>query len=360
VKRKTRTDGGGSGTKEAAATPSGNYQSSRVFGKLKDLQEKISSDESLTTPQYLRLYDDLLDKAVLPIIANSRFFDSYLIRILGWQEKNFRRKVSFLKRVEFPRLAMNFLLQSTCEGREKAYRELHLDRLLKAQLVSAFHHALSNYLKACNLELEVPVGTLADKQTFCLRVKEQVENALRASDSSSLLVAYHESKRYAELASEFKRMIMEKYVRLCLNTARKDYMQYFNCRVKLDDIVQTYILAMSRAIDKCDARQGALTSHIQNWFFSARDAVAKGLDRKVAISESELEMSTVEEGGFYSKFDSYESLKESEANLRVIAEVARIADPLGAARAFLGVPENLTPAELQLLLKARFKNVPAK
>lgn len=337
---------------QGKATPiaTGNYQSSRVFAQLKDIKERIGVDSNLTTPQYLQTYDDLLDNAVRPILDNSRFFDSYLLRILGWQERNFRRKVSFLKRAEFPHLAITFILKRDPADRFAAYQNLRLDRLLRMQVVSAFHSALTNYLAACNCELTPPAGV--DPLSFCLAVKQKVEESMR-SPNGGLLVAYHESKFWANHAAEFKKILMEKYTRLALNTAQRDYVHYFKCQVLLDDIIQTYLLSVSRAIDKCDAKQGALTGHVQNWFFSARDAVARNRERHMAsLDEQQSELANSNQEGL-AESPVYESNRNTQDSVKLIAELSRIADPHGAARVFLGIPEFLRESEIQLLSSLR-------
>lgn len=329
-----------------------NYESSRVFAQLKDIKERIGVDANLTTPQYLQTYDDLLDNAVRPILDNCRFFDSYLLRILGWQERNFRRKVSFLKRAEFPRLAVGFVLKRSPEERFAAYQDLRLDRLIRMQVVSLFHSSLENYLAACECELTPPAGV--DQASFCFAVKAKVEESMK-STPGGLLSAYHESKFWFEHAADFKRILMEKYVRLCLNTAKRDYVYYFKCQGKLDDIIQTYLIAMSRAIDKCDAKQGALTSHIQNWFFSARDAVARQRERNtVSLDQENGDLANSASNSLdLANLSVYEERRREQEDVNLIAELSRIADPHGAARAFLGIPEHLKESEIQLLLTKR-------
>ena len=81
-------------------------------------------------------------------------------------------------------------------------------------------------------------------------------------------------------------MILKKYIRLAIMTAQRDYVQYFDHRVSLNDMCGEYILATARAIDKCDYEKGPLTTHIGNWFFTARKHCATRYD--IHRNESEL------------------------------------------------------------------------
>lgn len=241
------------------------YKHSQVFASLKGISEQI--EDNLTTSQYLQSYDAFLERSVIPIITGTRVFDVFVSRLVGWQEKNFRRKVTFLSRAEVPGLVVNFLLQTSPEKRVEAYRRLNLDRGVCIEFLKLFQDLLVTYRQACNCELKNPVSGKFDLG-HSLHVKATVEANLRATQP--LMSTYLESKFWFDRALEFKQRIMEKYVRLCLTTAKKDYVSHFKMEVDLDDVIQYYLMATSRAIDKCDYRQGVLTSHIQNWFLTAR------------------------------------------------------------------------------------------
>jgi hypothetical protein len=305
------------------------YEDSRVFADLKNIKERIPGN--MTTYQYLVSYDSMLDNALRPIIRDTKFLDAFLLRVLGWQEKNFRRKVSFLPRREVPRLVLNFLVAPDEESRVQTFTSVRLDRGLRMEALELFFAKLSEYERACNLELSSPLGE--DTLSHCLYVKSQVEAQL-GSSSSSLLPALREARHWMGVAAGFKQKLLEKYVRLCLTTAQRDYTQFFDCSVKLDDLIQTYLMATSRAIDKCDYKQGVLTSHVQNWLFTARDAMVKMRD-KDNISLDHLSLEDLD--------PLVQSEQESNVmnndRVEVLARLARLADPLGAARCYLQLPE---------------------
>lgn len=336
----------------SASRSSGSSQkissSSRVFSDLKDTREKIQGN--LTTAQYLRTYDILLYTAMKGIVEHTNFFDTYLIRLLGWQEVNHRRKVSFLKRTELPRLVINFLLQDTPESRFLAIKQLKLDRGLRVEIIRDFVSSLKDYIDCCNLNTSM---TLAEAAEY----KEAIENRYQYKYLYQLCM---ESSLWLDRALEFKSMIQEKYIRLCLVSAQRDHATFFSGSIDLDDVIHTYFISCSRAIDKCDGDAGTLTTHIQNWFFTARESVwgQKNKTKQVSMDAFLQRQESTDYGEGMEDFDedtmtvhSREQELEHDYEARQMSALAKIADPHGAARLLLGIPEYLTEAELKKLKK---------
>lgn len=317
------------------------YTHSRVFASLKDVREKIQ--ENLTTSQYLQILDDLLDRSIYPIIGSTNFMDSAVARLIGWQERNFRRKISFLDRTVAIPKAVTFLLQNDRTEKIAAFQAIKLERGVRVSLVKTFHSSLQEYELACNAELVNP-KTKAVDLSYCLGVKNSLEQHFGAD--RTMIAALNESRFWLGKALDFKQLIMEKFIRLTLNTAQKDYKLFFNLRVNLDDIIQTYMLAASRAIDKCDSAQGALTSHIQNWFLTARSRVQERLQsNEISKSIDTIDFQSEEFKALeYTTSNIEQDIVNSE-RLDVISRLARLADPVGAARLYLGIEERLDEQE---------------
>lgn len=319
------------------------YKHSNSFAKLKGMTETLQNN--LTTSQYLQIFDEYLDNALIPIISHTSFFDTFICSLLGWQEKNFRRKVSFLNRTDIPSLVVNFLLQPTVEERIIAYKKLQLDRGIRIEFVRLFEERLKPYIEACNCELTHPHTQQIDLG-YCLKVKSALEDSFKAR--VPLLAVHLESLFWLDKALSFKQLILEKYVRLCLTNAQRDYVHYFDHKVELDDIVQMYLLVASRAIDKCDSRQGALTSHIQNWFMTGRVRVNQQYTQRIASQSIEtvnLE-NQLPDGEASNCSSQQEQLLQDSQNRLELRILAKIADPTGAARTFLGIEEVLRESEI--------------
>ena len=326
---------------------------SSAFASLKDIKEDIKIN--LTTAQYLRTLDSLLDRSIEDIILHTAYIDTCLIRLIGWQERNHRRKISFRARKEVPALVTTFLLAKEDE-RMAAFRKIKLDRGLRVELVKAFLAENSKYVNCCELAGE-------ETRDEALKYKRSVENTYKCG--SMLYSICRKSESYLSSAIEFRAKIQQKYVRHILMTARRDFDRLFSTRsVQLDDMVQVYWMAALRAIDKCDPDEGTLTTHITNWFYTAREHVYRGQEKSLSL-DNMLNSASIS-GDSNEDMESIEELREQEEDPSLqqdgteeqlvvgssalgLMQAAKIADPTGAARALLGIPEILSESELATL-----------
>ena len=81
-----------------------------------------------STKEHLAILDSYLMQAFAPIL--SRHFDAYLLKVLGWQWYNHRRKVSHHSKEHFSELAVRYLALPTMESKLEFLPSLKLDRLL--------------------------------------------------------------------------------------------------------------------------------------------------------------------------------------------------------------------------------------
>lgn len=301
----------------------GQYTHSKSFAILKRVREQLGTN--LTSGQYLQLLDTLLYRSLAPIVEHTNLFEAYLCSLIGWQEKHNKRKVSLVDKQAFSSIAVAWLLYPKWMKVQKL-ASLKLDRIAIYEFCRTFIRQHQPYVDACNCALKREGVTVS--LTEMLVVKKRVEDAVNCS--GSLIPVIQEVQYWLEEADNFKTAVLEKYVRMCLTHAQKDYVGHFKTAVPLDDIVQSYILIAARAIDKCDFRQGVITSHIQNWFLTARTHLAKN-----AKSEYVPETQEVVDDEAESIVDTMVRSEEVE-NVRI---VARLLDPVGAGRAFLGILE---------------------
>jgi hypothetical protein len=134
----------------------------------------------------------------------------------------------------------------------------------------------------------------------------------------------------------------------------------------IEDLAQNFSLAVNKAIDKCDAQQGTLTSYIKNWIKDAkgnpqlrgeygiaytipasqRRAMVQSTNNKavnisVSIDDEELQ-------GLRSE-SNIEEEYERKRTIDLVRVLAKRADPTGISRMFLGIGEILLPEELRQL-----------
>ena len=305
-----------------------NYRHSTSFSALKGLKETLQGN--LSTVQYMRVLDAYLIHALEPLITKTSFVDGYVVRALAWSTKRSRRRLSLDRNVDFMKLSFLFILDERANKKVELWRKMKLERSLALFIAEDFIEKMRKvYIPAANCELPLPENFYGDPIAYYRMRQKEVESALRCQ--GNLLEIYHTVVYWYEKAKEFKHTILEKYVRMCLMSAQRDYRNFFNCEIELDDILQSYLFMASRAIDRCDANQGALTSHIQNWFLTARSALNKQRLNNEASLDEDMISAELEEPPRYT----------TEEDRRHLLSVASFADPEGLGRYLLGFEETL-------------------
>jgi hypothetical protein len=148
-------------------------------------------------------------------------------------------------------------------------------------------------------------------------------------DNGYLYSAIRQSDYWAEKAFAFKELIVQKYTRLALMNAKHTYVD-ITYQIKLDDVIQTYLVYLSKAIDRCDARQGVLTTFIQTWFYSAKaEVIRKSAEDSKNSSYDDLLGSGLPAAD---PDTSYEDVQH-------LCHVAQGIDAEGVLRYSLGIPE---------------------
>jgi hypothetical protein len=312
------------------------YRHSETFARLKGVQESIKVN--LTSFQYLSVLDSFLYKSIQPLVQCTRFMDVFLAQMLAWQTQNPKRKTSGAGRHSFAANATLFFLSEDPKARLKILRNMRLDRAILFEAIRRWLAIVAEY-EALSEQIGTPE-----------RMEHLHELHERASmrSSFSLHSTYSQVKFYHDQASAFKAKILEKYTRLCLNTAQRDYVQ-LNHRIELEVIIQVYMLVACKAIDKCDTEKGVLTSHIQNWLLSAKNVVMSEHLQKTMVSMSAAQGRAVEQIAEHVSLDEVPDmpLEDSEAyekeelidNVRLIAKAF---DPSGTGRILMGIHEVLT------------------
>ncbi len=306
---------------------------------------------NLSTVQYMRIFDAFLIHALEPLITKTSFVDGHVVRALSWTTKRSRRRLSLDKGVDFMKLAFLFILDNRGTRKVELWRQMKLDRSMGLYVAEDFLKKMEEvFVPAANCELELPTNFYGEPIAYYRARQREVAETL-GCPVNQIMEIYHSVRYWYDKARAFKQVILEKYVRLCLMSAKRDYVSFFNCEIELDDILQSYLFMASRAIDRCDANQGALTSHVQNWFLTARSSLNKQrLNREASLDEN----SNVLEFEEPEKYTSEEDRKHTAA-------VAGFADPEGLGRYFLGFEETLplTSPHLFNLPKAKTKPLPA-
>lgn len=313
-----------------------NYEHSATFASLKGIKETLEGN--YTSAQYLETLDKLIDNALRPIIQSTSLFEGFVGQLLGWQEDNRKRKVSFLDRQEFTQLACAWFLIPSKVDKSFNCQRLRIERAALLEFLVTVLEEMDPYLKACD-------ARMVDAQGKPVPIEEQLAYRQRIEQSYNSPVTLRpyilQARHWTALAIAFKQQIVEKYVRLSLMQAQRDYVHVFSKKIRLSDVIQSYNLAVIRAIDKCDARQGVLTTYIRNWFLTARASLLESLPAEPTVSSDSIEDASSDQS-----FDPPDL--EADQRIEHVRAIARLVDPEGYGRAYLGIVESFSYIKEQL------------
>jgi hypothetical protein len=313
------------------------YEHSKAFDQMKGITESISGN--LTSLQYLQTLDLFLWKALEPIHAECpSLFNNYLAKITAHQSLKASTKFTSDDRAKLSIHLFNVITAPDIKKAHEHAKAMHINRGLLFGFISLFLNKLRYYEK-----LHSPFAhmdpTVRNSKMY------RIERDMGMRHGGILYSAVQQVRYWYDKAREFKEMIVQKYTRMALLQAQSTYKD-FNHYVPLDDVVQIYLMVVSRAIDRCDARQGVLTTFIMNWFKSARSEVA---NMARGQADQSVESMTEAHGDAASDILGF-SVPDTSGELEEhIAWVAKNTDLQGYIRATLGIPEHVTRAQKELL-----------
>jgi hypothetical protein len=316
------------------------YAHSTVFNTLKQTVEDLQSN--LTSAQYLHTLDFFIWKALSPIAAECpSFFYNYVAKCVAHQALHPNSKYTSEPSKDVLPLQLFNALSTEQHNPEAAFdfsRKLYLNRGLLFGLISKFLKETSEY-KA----LQSAFHTVSNPAVLRSKLAE-AEMRVGATTPANLYPAVKQVEYWDDKARHWKEMIVQKYTRMALMSAKRTYVD-FNHYVPLDDVSQIHLLVTSKAIDRCDPRMGVLTTFINRWLKSARAQVA---EEAKGQADDSLEAMAESLGDSMSLGAVLPDTTSEE--IQEIAYKAQLADPEGVVRTMMGIPQYVSAKHRDTLL----------
>ena len=215
----------------------------------------------LTSQLILSLLDELLAAAALPLFQHTTYMRRLLLQMLLQFSTDNRRKLSALPRPELYAL----LLKAILTGDFSYVLTCKLDRSLLFRMVADTYAKLE---KCGQLEAAIAVSR-GRKQQRLLRKRRCI--ALQLGTPEHMLAPLTTwVAGYILGYTDFRWMITTKYLKLAYHYALK---AAYDTKLHVDrqDLFRNLVMAIGRAIDKCDQTKGTLTAYVEQWFLSARN-----------------------------------------------------------------------------------------
>lgn len=324
---------------------------------LKTVNESLK--QNYTSFQLLSTLDDLQFKAVCSVIKCSNFVDRVLAQTLAYNVINPRRKVSSIPKAKYHGLVFAYLATTDVKTKIKIFKRLRLERSLVFFIVNTF----------CTKILPFTPNKEVSHNTILFFSLTQIDTAWYNA---------REAHYWITKAHEFKNMIIEKYMRLIVNEATNFYKMNKSSGTvfDLDEITQNFFIATARAIDKCDAQRGTLTTYVLNWIKDAKTNsecrgeygiaynIPQSFRRQIASkSVNSVNIATSIDASLDDLFVTNGSPEHERMHSESMYRIQRIAkkvDPIGLGRFSLNIDEVLSPREIKLLRRENEKLVKSR
>jgi len=330
--------------------------SSYVLDQLKRVKEVLP--ENYTSRQLLATLDTLIFRAIRPIIAESTYVDRVLGILSGWLSTASRRKISSVESKEkFQSLVMAFTIAQTPAERFQIWRALKLERTISFFIITQWLRILEPWVAAqCR-------GDFAQ----CMRLERRA--CIR--NNQALFQRQQSVMFWQKQALDFKEALLQKYMRKVVLESSAYYEGHRKNNphlvIDLDDVGQNFMLAVSKAIDKCDTDKGTLTSYVQLWLKDAASSshnsheygtafsIPVGKRREIARTENHAlnNISVNIDAEEVLELPSGQNVEQDsirQSSIDRVRMLAKAVDIHGLGRLALGITEVLTPQQMAQLL----------
>ena len=315
---------------------------SYVLASLNSTSEAIGSNFS--SNQLLSLLDTLWWRAIRSVTECSNYVDYALIDICSGYSQSQRRK---LNRWSKERLYAYTMIWPLADVSTKArmWKKMRLERTVPNLLMASW---LAEAIPLLPIHIKIMKGEKvldSDRSEYEYKMKY----VLHITDSKDFLACVTKARSWTEQALEHRKHILQKYHRhVSVQTINytKTSEKRSGSRLSKNDVAQSFLVAVTKAIDKCDTHLGTLTSYVDKWLLDAKTSnkyrveIGTAFDtnqaqrRKLAESPNSLTSNytvSIDSGSLDNHLSDTNVEQEIDRNqtIDMVRKLAGLADPTG-------------------------------
>lgn len=236
---------------------------------------------NLTGGQVQEALDFLIYKALEPLIRFSTVFDVQLVHLVGVAATNKKRKISALPREDFITKLCNALATTNVDRKMEYIATAKIERSFVLTFLTQFLEQTSDYVDLYTQYL----ACSEHRERHVLDRKLDVLESSSGFSREHLFPAINSCQHYVDLAYEFRNKIVVQYIKHSFKQA------HAFCKLKgrnfdFQDVHQSLMAAITKALDKYDSSKGALTSYINWWVLNAQTYAGAGYGHEYGIAYS--------------------------------------------------------------------------
>lgn len=326
---------------------------------LLSIKERLNMN--LSGNQIAAILDTLLVGAAYPVLESSDFIECAIAELLTPIFSNGRRKYSNVERSDFLNKMFTLVVIPSKRRKKVLLSEIRIERNVLFDTLSEFYKRTATYE---SLYTNLWSTTDPVERTKLLKQLNDIEKSVLLTHNN-LYTVIRNSKHLYDVASNFKGMVIEKYIRLAF---RKSQESMANTKLQISqlELLKNLILSVNKAICKYDPDKGALTSYIDWWFKDGINQSANSHEYGIAyvipaVQRRKMQAENVMLTNFYTDIESLVEMPDTteganlEENLmnkqrqHVMSRIVRQADVDGIAMLLLGIQYSLTDSECDAL-----------
>lgn len=324
-------------------------------------QERLT--ENLPSVQIANTLDDLLMRAMQPLLFATDYFERTLVEMLPFVASNARRRFVYLEQQDFVDVLFSLIASTNKDEKFAVISKLKMERTVYFDCLRSFERLGQQYTTLLQRYMTTPKKDTAERWRAWSALTA-IEKNVGLLPGHSFLGVYRQVFFWHQQATLFKGMVAEKFIRLAFVDSGKAVSETA-LHIDRKDIFHNFMLSTARAIDKYDASRGALTSYIRMWFMDAKTAKGNSHEyntsfsvptpmRKKLLAEGRMvgnlsvQMDEDAENAPTNQPTLIDSLIEAQ-ELDRVSNIAVRADPFGLASLIHDIPYHLTDDDKKLL-----------
>jgi hypothetical protein len=226
--------------------------------------------------------DTLIFKFLHPIMFNTDHVEQTLVEMLPFVYSNARRKFSNMERPLLIDGIASVIAGKNKKEKFKILRSLRLERTIYFNCFSSFVTTTSKHQALLEEYLKTPRKNKTKRFDLLLQIKT-IEKNVGLRPNKSLYSVRMKTIYWADRAYDFKKMLVEKFIRLSFVEAKKAASET-GLSIDEEQLFKDLVIAVHKAIDKFDSEKGTLTSFIKWWFMDAKTPYRNAHEYNTAFS----------------------------------------------------------------------------
>lgn len=314
---------------------------------------------NLTGGQIQIVLDNLLYRALESIISDTTVFDAQIAHILSRITLNKKRKLVSSDRESAISLLCSALVEKDCKLKFEYIKRVKMER-------SVIHRFLSNIQKDLKIFEELYHKDFMNSTVITQKRLNATLKMLGSTDAESLFSASKKMSEFLESYYLYRDEAVSHYIKLShkvSNTFRSSKTNDYDTH----DVLQNFLSAVTKAIDKYDSSKGALTSYVNYWLLNAQTCnsnsseygiaytIPHGKKRSMVDSKSNVNFSVSLESDHILDIEHSTNVHESvekEDEHSIIQYLIKTVDKYGCFRLTYDIGEYFSKTEYQRMKEA--------